>query len=402
MSTSSFIINLLADLSPAGILPLSSGMLYTGYAPSMMLLVVFACAAGYMMYLVSRSMEITGQSSYAKMWVQVVGPRTAWVPPFTIFCVCFGCCLAYACMFGDLFAGCMPGFGLSFATRTVCLIVLACFPLLPLCFMKDLSALAPTSFGALIAVLYTLAVMVVRYADESYKEKGRFYVKHEIDTANHTMTFGFGSLQLVNALSVAFLCHYNGCKYYREFIGHTPGRFRQVVGIAFSLVSCLFAVAMLFGYMTFNKLSESVILNNYSKDDLMINIARLAMGLANVFSFPLMFSGLREQAIELIVFFMPTRAATTEFVWFQNSLSTIMLVLVIVVAIIVTDASIVIGLVGSLCGSATIYVIPCILFYGCTDKSDLCDPRERILVKVIGFVGVFLMVAGAAVTLLTK
>merc|ERR1740130_46080 len=145
MSTSSFIINLLADLSPAGILPLSSGMLHTGYAPSMMLLVVFACAAAYMMYLVSRSMEITGQSSYAKMWIQVVGPRTAWVPPFTIFCVCFGCCLAYACMFGDLFAGCMPGFGLSFATRTVCLIVLACFPLLPLCLMKDLSALAPTS-----------------------------------------------------------------------------------------------------------------------------------------------------------------------------------------------------------------------------------------------------------------
>jgi len=264
--------------------------------------------------------------------------------------------------------------------------------------MKDLSALAPTSFGALIAVLYTLVVMVVRYVDKSYAEGGTYYVAREIETTGHFMTFGFGSLQLVNALAVAFLCHYNGCKYYREYINHTPGRFRQTVGIAFSVVSCMFAVAMLFGYMTFNQISEAVILNNYSTDDLMINIARLAMGLANVFSFPLMFSGLREQAIELICFFMPSMTETTDYVWFQNVLSTVMLIIITIVAIIVTDASIVVGLVGSLCGSATIYVIPCLIFDRATIKGSLCDATERTVVRVIGFTGVVLMFAGAIVT----
>merc|ERR1719498_179075 len=114
---------------------------------------------------------------------------------------------------------------------------------------------------------------------------------------------------------------------------------------------------MLFGYLTFDKISDAVILNNYSQDDVMINVARLAMGLANVFSFPLMFSGLREQAIELICFFAPSFGPTTEYVWFQNVLSAVMLTIITAVAILVTDASIVVGLVGSLCGSATIYVI---------------------------------------------
>jgi amino acid permease len=400
MDTSALIVNLLADLSPAGILPLSNGMLSTGFVPAVFLLIIFGGAAAYMMYLVARSIEITGQKSYAKMWVDVVGPRSAWVPPFVIFCVCFGCCLAYACMFGDLFAGCMPGFGVTFATRTVCLIVLGCFPVLPLCFMKDLSALAPTSFGALVAVLYTMVVMVVRYHDKSYAVGGIYYVEHEVEAAEagHMFTFGLGSLSLVNALAVAFLCHYNGCKYYREYIGHTPGKFKTTVGISFASVSGIFAIVMLFGYMTFESLSESIILNNYSQEDMMVNFARLGMGLANVFSFPLMFSGLREQLIELICFFMPSAASSTDLVVFQNALSTIMLAIVIVVAVIVTDASIVVGLVGSLCGAATIYVIPCIIFDRCTLKSGLIDDSERLVVRTIGIVGIFLMIAGAIVT----
>merc|ERR1719440_1936683 len=319
------------------------------------------------------------------MWVEVIGEKSAWIPPFAIFTVCFGCCLAYACMFGDLFAGCMPGFGVKFATRTVCLIVLGCFPLLPLCYMKDLSALAPTSFGALIAVIFTLYAMVVRYTDQSYMPNGQYYEPHAGGGA-HMTSFSLGSLSLVNALAVSFLCHYNGCKYYREYIGHTPGKFKTQVQIGFGTVTCLFAWSMLFGYMTFEKSSQSVILNNYSKKDTMINFARLGMGLANVFSFPLMFSGLREQLIELICFFKPEMTETTELISFQNSLSTAFLALVSVNAVLVTDATIVVGLVGSICGAATIYVIPCLLFDRCTLNFDtLCDPMERKLVRLIGW-----------------
>merc|ERR1711957_1148145 len=163
---------------------------------------------------------------------------------------------------------------------------------------------------------------------------------------------------------------------------------------------------MMAGYATFGGNSEGVILNNYAADDMPANVARVGMGLANVFSYPLMFSGLREQAIALIVFFMPDMQSTTELIIFQNGLSTVMLVIITIVAILVTDASIVVGLVGSICGSATIYVIPCFLYDRCmcsltdTQKDDaVYGTRQKVLVRLIGVVGCFLMVAGAVATL---
>ncbi|CAE7236962.1 unnamed protein product [Symbiodinium pilosum] len=78
--------------------------------------------------------------------------------------------------------------------------------------------------------------------------------------------------------------------------------------------------------------------------------------------------------------------------------------MVTILAIIVTDASIVIGLVGAICGSAIIYVIPCFLFDAATSKflsqgDELSYPLEIYLVRGIGFFGVFTMIAGSVATI---
>jgi hypothetical protein len=265
--------------------------------------------------------------------------------------------------------------------------------------MRDLSVLAPTSFGALLAVIYTLTIMVIRSVDGTYAPGG-IYHTGAAELGEHMLLFGPQSLGLVNSLAVSYLCHYNGCKYYREYIGHRPDRFGKKIALSFGMVTGLFGVAMIFGFLTHTYGSDSVILNNYHSDDLLANIARLAMGLANALSFPLMFSGLREQAIELICFFAPSKAESTHYTRFQNILSTFFVFFIVVLAVLITDASIVVGLVGSLCGSATIYVVPCLLFDRCLVGSDhLVTKRERCLVRFIGLTGVVLMFAGAVTTL---
>mmetsp|Transcript_115072 Transcript_115072/g.365604 ORF Transcript_115072/g.365604 Transcript_115072/m.365604 type:complete len:372 (+) Transcript_115072:330-1445(+) len=296
----SLVINMLADLSPTGLLPLSFGMIGTGYVPALALLLVFASAAAFMMCLIGRTIEITGEKTFDRMWAKVVGPSTVWVPTFTVFLVTFGCCLAYACMFGDLFAGCMPAFGVTFASRTVCLLVLSSFPLLPLCLLKDLSALAPTSLCSLIAVVFTVFMMATRYRDGSYLEGGQYFNQEPPPAGHHIMSIGPSSLLLVNGLAVVFLCHYNGCKYYREYGDHRPDRFGRKVLLVFSIVSMLFACGMMLGYATFGGLSDGVILNSYAQNDMFANLSRLGMGLANVLSFPLVFGGLCEQSLALM------------------------------------------------------------------------------------------------------
>eukprot|EP00931_Biecheleriopsis_adriatica_P035762 TRINITY_DN20600_c0_g1_i1.p1 TRINITY_DN20600_c0_g1~~TRINITY_DN20600_c0_g1_i1.p1 ORF type:complete len:474 (+),score=88.49 TRINITY_DN20600_c0_g1_i1:125-1546(+) len=403
MGDTSIVINLLADLSPAGTLPLAYGMSGTGYVPAICMLILFASAAAYMMYLISRTIEISGAKSYDRIWEKCVGSRSAWVPTFVLLCVCFGNCMAYACMFGDLFSGCMPGFGLSFFTRTNSILVLSAFPLLPLCMLKDLSMLAPTSFAALLAVCWMCIMMITRLFDGSYLPGGQFHGAPK--ETGHTWNIGISSLLLVNDLAVAFLCHYNGCKYYREFIDHRPNKFVTRVGTAFGAVSSIFAVTMTVGYATFGSKAEGVILNNYNEKDNLANVARLGMAMANVFSFPLMFSGLREAALALLTFVAPGSTETFALVYFQNGLSAAMLAVITVLAVIVTDAGIVIGLVGAICGSAIIYVVPCFLFDAASHKflaqgEKQANPKEIMLVRAIGCTGVVLMGAGAAASLL--
>jgi len=401
MGDVAIVINLLADLSPAGILPLSFGMSGTGYVPAILCLLIFATAAGYMMYLVSRSMEISGQLSYDKMWIDTIGHGSAWIPPLVIFVVCFGCCLAYACMFGDLFAG----MGLEWFPRTFWVISLACFPLLPLCMLKDLSALAPTSFGALLAVLFTAVMMLVRYFDGTYAPGGAFNPTGvQTPQESHMWKVGPSSLVLVNALAVAFLCHYNGCKYYREYVNHRPARFGSRIALAFTGCVILFAICMTVGYATFGANSAGVILNNYAPGDSLATVARIGMGLANVFSFPLMFSGLREATLALICFAWPQMTDTCELVLFQNAMSAGLLSVITFATVMLTDVGIVVGLVGAIAGSTIIYVIPCLLFETTMRKHMDVDGvtknfGERLLVRGIGTIGLLLIVGGTIATL---
>ncbi|CAK9003635.1 Vacuolar amino acid transporter 2 [Durusdinium trenchii] len=204
MSDLSLVINMLADISPAGVLPLAFGMSGTGYIPSIMLLLLFGTAAAYMMFLVSRTIEIAGVKSYDRLWEKCIGRDSKWIPTVVLWLVCFGNALAYICMVGDLISMCLPGFGIHFLPRSYCIALLALFPLLPLCMLKDLSALAPTSFLALIAVLYMAIMMVIRYADGSYLPGGQYHGFPR--PSGHVANFGIASLLLVNNLSIAFLC----------------------------------------------------------------------------------------------------------------------------------------------------------------------------------------------------
>lgn len=356
-----------------------------------------------MLYIVSRTMTLTGEISYDRMWAKVLGKQTAWVPTLTVVLVCFGNCLAYACFFGDLFSGAMPALGLDMLTRTRCILLLACFPVLPLCMLKDLSALAPTSFGALLMVLYTIGMMMFRYWDGSYEVGGQYAGAPlpKVASDPHLFNFGMSSLLLVNSLAIAFLCHYNAPKYYREYVRHTPGRFIGKVSTAFALIDVLFCCAMMAGYATFGALANGVILNNYADTDGLANIARLGMGVANMFSFPLMFSGLREAALALIVFIDPDMSQTCDEVSFQNSLSIGLVALITIMAVLITDAGLVVGLVGSICGSAIIYVVPCLLYDRALKRfaTEGSHTLQIILVRTIGFVGLVLMVAGAYATI---
>jgi solute carrier family 38 (sodium-coupled neutral amino acid transporter), member 11 len=57
----------------------------------------------------------------------------------------------------------------------VTLVAMHLFPLLPLCLMKNLSALQYSSYVGVAGIVYTAAFVVLRSIDGSYAPGGRFY-----------------------------------------------------------------------------------------------------------------------------------------------------------------------------------------------------------------------------------
>jgi len=366
MGPISFVVNMFADLCPPGLLPLAYGMKNTGFVPAAILLVVFYGLCVYTMWAIGQTARLTGANTFQSQWEAAIGVRSSWIPPAVVALVCFGCNLSYACFYADIFTGVMPWLGLDMP-RWLTVILFTLFPTLPLCLLKDLSALAPSSAFAVVSVLFCAVIMCLRATDGSY-EKGGYFYKDLAPTLrpqvpeNHLWDFGLSSLALVNMLAMAFLTHYNGCKYYRELKSHNPTFFRRCTAIGMGICVSLFAVICTATYKTFGSAADGMILKNYSRNDALINVARIGMGFSIVASFPLMFSGLREAVITCLNLFFPDGPLDTELVLTQNILSLVLLTLVVGCAVVLTDAGVVVGVVGAVCGNAVIYIIPCLLY----------------------------------------
>jgi len=406
MSSFAFIVNMFADLCPPGVLPLAYGLQATGFVPGAVVLVAFATACVYTFWTVGETTELTGERTFGLQWSKAIGQSTAWVPVAVVMAVCFGNELAYACFYADIFTSVVPAFRLNLP-RWVCLVAITLFPTLPLCLVKDLSALAYSSFFALVAVSYTVVAMVWRMCDGTYAPGGRFYADLEatmrpVVPSDHLFDFGMGSLVLVNSLGVAFLSHYNACKYYRELERQSPTRLRHCTMTAMGLSAAFYAIAGFAGFQTFGTVADGMILKNYSKDDLLMNVARVGMGFSIVASFPLMFSGLREAVLGLCqTNIFPRASHVFDLVWVQDVISMIMLAIITMLSSVLLDAGVVVGVVGSLCGCTIIYIIPCTL-YAEAIKSVLSDKEhfwELAWLRALTGVGAALAVVGCLAAL---
>jgi amino acid permease len=403
MSRFTFVVNMFADLCPPGMLALPSGLATTGFIPGFTMLLVFYGLCVYSMYTIGRTTEITGARDFPGQWSATFGPGTSWIPVVVVVVVCVGNCLAYSCFFADIFSRLMPSLGLAMP-RSYCLFAFTLFPLLPLCLLKNLSALSNTSTFALVAVVYTAFVMVLRALDGSYAAGGLYFadvpktLAPDVPT-NHLFGFGMQSLSLVNGLAIAFLAHYNGCKYYRELERHTPKRLLRCTATSMGISVLLYMATMTAGFQTFGNNCDSVILANYSRNDWLLNVARLGIGLSIIASFPLMFSGLREAAIALLKQ-CSENASDWDVILRQDMLSMGLLVLITFLALVMTDTGIVVGLVGAICGSTIIYIVPCSL-YAKAIQTFLTEHNTSTVVglRLLIALGVALAVGGSYSTL---
>jgi hypothetical protein len=206
MGSVTFALNIVADLCPSGFISIAYSMEGIGYVPAFGILVASWLLSCYTMWMVGRTCEITRKSDFATQWAACIGPVGQWVPTFVICIVALGALLCYACYFGDLLQEITPAFGFA-VPRYACIIGASLFPTLPLCYLKNLSALAYSSGFAVIALVYTMVIMTVRAYDGTYMEGGFYFrdlpmgLRPKMPDDTHMWKFGGSALVYINVLA---------------------------------------------------------------------------------------------------------------------------------------------------------------------------------------------------------
>ena len=138
---------------------------------------------------------------------------------------------------------------------------------------------------------------------------------------------------------------------------NTLKRFGSVVNYGFGLSILLMGFISALGFLTFGGSSAGVVLNNYSSDDSLMQLSRVAVGVSLIFSYPLAFTGCRDGFMDL--FNIPTdkRTPTT-----TNFVTLAVLGIITSLALKLRDITIVLSFGGATLGNALTYVYPAMMY----------------------------------------
>ncbi|KAH7094361.1 transmembrane amino acid transporter protein-domain-containing protein [Paraphoma chrysanthemicola] len=148
----------------------------------------------------------------------------------------------------------------------------------PLSLYRDIAKLAKASGFALVSMSVIIVTVITQAFRVPAESRGQL---------RGSLIIHSGIFEAIGVISFAFVCHHNSLLIYGSLRKPTIDRFSRVThySTSISLVACL--VMALSGYLTFGDKTLGNVLNNFPKDNLMVNIARLFFGLNMLTTLPL-------------------------------------------------------------------------------------------------------------------
>jgi len=186
LTTTGLIINLINDITPNGILPLSAAFV-SSELPVALAVALMAASAASSWWTINilaslqdtydRQASSAGPSltPFASLHSLLLSPRHAWAVDVMLASLCFWCCVTYVDFAVDLLTPSLAFVCGSWWSRSWSVGLLVWAVLYPLCSLKDLAALAPFSTLGAASVVFVSLFMCLRAADGSYEPGGAYH-----------------------------------------------------------------------------------------------------------------------------------------------------------------------------------------------------------------------------------
>jgi solute carrier family 38 (sodium-coupled neutral amino acid transporter), member 11 len=173
----------------------------------------------------------------------------------------------------------------NLTSRSWAILIAHVFIVIPISLIRDFTLFAKASLMSLIAIAYLTLVVVVRSA--------MLYSKTP-STPNAWAFVHPGFFQSIAIISFAYVCHQNVLQIYSSVRRMEKHKFSVATHLSILIALCSYALIGISGYITFTGNTQGNILNNFEGDDTVVIIARFALGLTMLFTYPLVTSVGRE------------------------------------------------------------------------------------------------------------
>ncbi|RSH77368.1 uncharacterized protein EHS24_003328 [Apiotrichum porosum] len=273
------IANMANSILGAGIIGLPYAIRQAGFVTGVILLVVLAGVTDWTIRLVVLNAKLSGRDSYVDVIRHCFGPMGSGAVSFFQFAFAFGGMCAFNVIIGDTipqvldfvfpFLGEHAVLNLLVDRRFVIVLCTAAVSF-PLSLHRDIVKLSKSSGFALVSMGIIVVSVVLRGVAVDPSLRGS-----SLDVFSIMKP---GVFEAIGVISFAFVCHHNTMFIYKSIQIPTLDRFNAVThaSTGMSLVCCL--LMSVTGYLVFTDKTEGNILNNFAKDDWVINIARFCFG----------------------------------------------------------------------------------------------------------------------------
>ena len=282
-SVASAIVNLTKNLLGAGMLSLPMAFSLTGdYRIGLFLLTLVSIMSGSTFIMLGHACRLTGERTFRGLVQSLFGGRLVWLVDLTIAFNSFFACLALLAVIGDFLSRSLTSYAGHAVSRVPCVALIGFLVILPLCLLPRLESLKSFSAVGLIASSYAIGYVIV----DSIK------CQPLASPAEGTLALHASTLKSWALFSTCFLGHYNAPKFFSE-LAH-PNQFTRFCAISYTLVALVYVLFAIAGYHRFGDSVHGDVLESYTKVDGWLNAAWLSMGFGITFTYPLVFSALKE------------------------------------------------------------------------------------------------------------
>ncbi|ORX40103.1 transmembrane amino acid transporter protein-domain-containing protein [Kockovaella imperatae] len=386
------IANMANSIIGAGIVGLPYAIAQAGFVMGIFLLVALGAVTDWTIRLVVVNAKLSGRNSYTEVMHHCFGRTGSNAVSFFQFAFAFGGMCAFNVIIGDtiphVIAMVIPSSSQHailrlLVDRRMVIFLVTILVSFPLSLHRDIVKLSKSSSFAVVSMGVIVASVIIRGLTISPELRGA--------PLSGLSLVRPGVFEAIGVISFAFVCHHNTMFIYQSIDTPTLDRFTKVVHVStgFSVFCCLLMAVV--GYLVFTDKTQGNILNNFSPDDFVINIARFCFGANMSTTLPLENYVCREVIEEY--FFGGRPFSYTRHVVFTS----LIVFSAMTVSLLTCDLGVVLEIAGGLSATALAFIFPASAYI--TLVGGKWFSRQKLPACLTASFGVVVLVLNLAITI---